>query len=346
MIKEPLKFEIDNTVVDYYFDTPFSSLSQIVDKREVIIITDENVYQAHKKQIDNWNHVVIPPGEQYKNQETVNLIIDELIKIPADRSSMIIGLGGGVVTDLAGYIASIYLRGVRLGLIPTSLLNIVDASIGGKNGIDVGLYKNMVGTIRQPDFILLDTAFLKSLPRDEWVNGFAEIIKHSLLGDAAFFEVLEQYNIDYFMKRNDALLSLIERNIKVKIGVVQRDPKESGERKILNLGHTLAHAIENKYNIPHGKGVAIGIVMALHIAEQELDFQEEDRVIKLLEKYELFSNFDFHPEEIINMLLADKKRVGKTIDYILLQEIGKPAIIPLSLKEINKYLDETYLKWK
>lgn len=346
MIKEPLKFEIDNAIVNYYFDVSFKSLTQIVDKKDAIILTDTNVYAAHKKKFESWRTILIPPGEVNKNQDTVNNVIDALIKMLADRKTVIIGVGGGVVTDLAGYVASIYLRGVRFGFIPTTLLNIIDGSIGGKNGIDVGLYKNMVGTIRQPEFIFLDISFLETLPRAEWVNGFAEIIKHSLLKDRLLFEQLEKYNVDYFMKRKTALLELIEKNIKIKLEVVQKDPKEEGERKILNLGHTFAHAIENQYQISHGKGVAVGIVMSLHIAIQELDFKEEDRVVKLLEKYELFTNLVFDPGEIVHMLMADKKRVGKTIDYILLQEIGKPVILQLSMLQMTKYLTEAYEKWK
>ncbi len=134
-----------------------------------------------------WNTIVLKPGEEYKVQATVDAVIEELIDMEADRKTTLVGVGGGVVTDITGYVASVYMRGISFGFIPTSVLALVDASIGGKNGIDVGVYKNMVGVIRQPAFLLYDMVFLKSLPQTEWENGFAEIIKHACIKDAAMF---------------------------------------------------------------------------------------------------------------------------------------------------------------
>jgi 3-dehydroquinate synthetase len=156
----------------------------------------------------------------------------------------LIGVGGGVVTDITGYVASIYLRGIRFGFVPTTILGMVDAAIGGKNGIDVGVYKNMVGTITQPAFLLYDMDFLKSLPDREWRNGFAEIIKHAAIKKAAMFAELESATLQHFQQNKEALQKLIQENALLKAGIVQQDERESGERRLLNFGHTLAHALE------------------------------------------------------------------------------------------------------
>src|SRR3954467_10135085 len=170
-----------NSTVDYYFAGGIARLDDIVDRKSAILITDENVFGHHGKRFKNWKTIVLKPGEGHKNQDTANYVIEKLIELEADRKSTLVGIGGGVITDLTGYVASVYMRGIRFGFVPTSLLAMVDASIGGKNGIDVGEYKNMVGIIRQPSFILHDMIFLNTLPENEWHNGFAEVIKHAAI---------------------------------------------------------------------------------------------------------------------------------------------------------------------
>ena len=162
MIKKTFRFS--NSSVDYYFEGRISHIKQIVGSAKTIFITDENVFAAHEKQLNNRDVIVLKAGEKYKNQPTVDSIIEQLIEMEADRNTVLIGVGGGVVTDLTGYVASVYMRGIAFGFVPTSLLAMVDASIGGKNGIDVGMYKNMVGIIRQPSFLLFDASLLKTLP--------------------------------------------------------------------------------------------------------------------------------------------------------------------------------------
>src|SRR6187402_1613529 len=172
-------YKFSNSSVDYYLAYGISHLKEIVDKDNTIIITDENVYNAHTKRFRNWNCIVLKPGEEFKIQPTVDSVIEQLIESGADRKTTLVGIGGGVITDITGYVAAIYMRGIRCGFVPSTVLAMVDASIGGKNGVDVGIYKNLVGTIRQPDFLLYDYSLLKTLPDTEWINGFAEIIKHS-----------------------------------------------------------------------------------------------------------------------------------------------------------------------
>src|SRR3954466_5235588 len=239
MTKKEIKFSSSTTT--FYFDASFEHLEKLTSKDNTVIITDENVFQKNQKKFKGWKTIVIKAGEQHKHQQTVDSIIEQLISFGADRKSFIVGVGGGVVTDIAGYVAGIFLRGVKFGFVPTSILAMVDAAIGGKNGIDVGVFKNMVGLIRQPAFLLYDYSLLKSLPKEEWINGFAEIIKHACIKDAAMFMLLEKNTLSFFQKDITATAKLIQRNALIKTKVVVDDEFEKGERKILNFGHTLGH---------------------------------------------------------------------------------------------------------
>jgi 3-dehydroquinate synthetase len=259
--------------------------------------------------------------------------------LEAGRDAIIIGIGGGVVTDIAGFVAGIYKRGVRCGFVPTSILAMVDAAIGGKNGLDIGEYKNMMGLIRQPEFLLYDYSLLKSLPREEWINGFAEIIKHACISNIEMFTLLERYNLKDFQEDKELLHTLISRNALLKAGVVQVDEWETGERKKLNFGHTLAHAIENRYQLPHGHAVSIGMAFAANLSELFLGFDQVKRVTDLLAKYGLPVSFPYDKKQALNNMLADKKREQNTISYILLQSIGKAEIHPITIEEIRKILN-------
>jgi len=204
-------YPFSSKTVTYYFDADFSYLEKLVNKEHAVIITDENVFHFYKKKFAGWKAIVIKAGEEFKVQATVDSIIDQLIQLNADRKTFLIGVGGGVVTDITGYVASVYMRGIPFGFVPSSLLAMVDASIGGKNGIDVGLYKNIVGAFNQPSFLLYDISLLKTLPNQEWVNGFAEIIKHAAIKDAALFAELEKNKLSTYQKNKTALSKLIIR---------------------------------------------------------------------------------------------------------------------------------------
>ncbi|HTM92683.1 MAG TPA: 3-dehydroquinate synthase family protein, partial [Flavisolibacter sp.] len=244
MVKRTFKFS--NASVDYYFAGGFSLLKQLVMPTEAVLLVDENVHRHFESKFKKWRVIIIPSGEKYKVQSTVDKIIRQLIELGADRRTTLVGIGGGVVTDITGYVASVYMRGIRFGFMPTTLLAMVDASIGGKNGIDVGVYKNMVGIIRQPAFLLYDLVFLNTLPEKEWKNGFAEIIKHAAIKDAAMFKELESRDLVFYMKKTKDTGELIQRNAILKSKVVQVDEFEKNERRMLNFGHTLAHAIETQ----------------------------------------------------------------------------------------------------
>ena len=336
MPKRIIKFSTSR--VSYFTDSSFSDLRNIVDRKNAIIITDENVFSAHQKQFRNWNTIVLKAGEAFKVQATVDSVIEQMIEMQADRQTTLVGAGGGVITDLTGYIASIFMRGISFGFIPTSLLAMVDASIGGKNGIDVGDYKNMVGVIRQPSFILQDTRMMATLPDKEWRNGFAEIIKHASIRDAVMFRDLEENGMDIYKKRRSLLGSLVSRNMMLKTRIVQRDEFEKDERRKLNFGHTLGHALETQYELSHGEAISIGMTFAGSLSQQLIGFRHQDKLTSLLEKYQLPTHAAFDRDKVIQVLKMDKKKAGGLIHFILLEKIGRASILPLNVEQIYQAL--------
>ena len=324
----------------YYFDASFAYLEQIVNKQQTIIITDTNVLESHKQFLVGWQTIVIPAGEEHKQQATVDFIIGELISRNADRNTFIIGVGGGVVTDITGYAASIYMRGLKFAFVPTTILAMVAASIGRKNGVNVGIYKNLVGLIKQPQFLLFDYALLDTLPNDQWINGFAEVIKHACIKDAELFALLEGESIESFQADKSKLALLIEKNVQIKTAVVVNDEFEKGDRKLLNFGHTLGHAIENIYQLPHGHAVSIGMMAACILSESINQFPIEDtkKIKKVLEKYHLPTQFTFDKQKIWEVLGMDKKRLGNSMNFIVLNKIGEAFIQPIAMNELENLI--------
>ena len=333
-----LQYKFSGKATTWYFDADFAYLEKLVDKTRAVIVTDTNLFRHHQKKFGGWNTIVIEAGESFKVQATVDSVIEQLINMGADRKTFLIGVGGGVVTDLTGYVAAIYMRGLSFGFVPSSILAMVDASIGGKNGIDVGVYKNLVGTIRQPQFLLYDYSLLKSLPNEEWTNGFAEIIKHAAIKDAALFRELEKNKLPFYRKDKAALAKLIRRNVVIKSEVVQKDEFEQGDRRLLNFGHTLGHAIENLYELSHGQAISIGMVAAAMISEEYTDFRDTSRVITTLKKYGLPVNAEYDGKEVMNVLRMDKKKVKDSMNYILLNKIGQAVVKVIPITQLDKLI--------
>jgi len=335
-----LSCKFNEARTDYYFDANFSHLQKLVNKKNAVLITDEKILLGHAAKLKGWNMIVLKSGEEYKTQETVDTVIDNLVESGADRQTVLIGVGGGVITDLTGYVAAIYMRGINFGFVPTSLLAMVDAAIGGKNGVDVGLYKNMVGTIRQPSFLLYDYSFLKTLPEAEWINGFAEIIKHACIKDAAMFRQLEQSDFNKIRASKKLVGDLVERNARIKTKIVQQDEFEKGDRRLLNFGHTLGHALENLYQLPHGQAVSLGISAACELSHLLSSFKESQRVIDLLDSYGLPTDAEFDKEKVIHILKKDKKIEKDQINYILLDKIGKGRIERIPIKQLERFINQ------
>ena len=328
--------------VSCYFDADFAGINDLLQDAWIVIITDENLYKLHADKLAGYRVIKIAAGEEYKNQFTVDSIIEELILMGANKNTFLIGLGGGVVTDITGYVAAVYMRGIQFGLVPTSILAMVDAAIGGKNGIDVGVYKNMIGTIRQPEFILYDYSFLKTLPVKEWVNGFAEVIKHACIKDGLLFKVLEKYSLHEYQADSSLIADLIEKNVAIKTAVVLDDEFETGDRKLLNFGHTIGHAIENLHGIPHGHAVSIGMIAACNLSVQLNNFHADDaaKIVRLLTRYHLPVDVETDHAKVFEVLKMDKKRTGDGVQFILLNAIGKAEIKYISLSNLEKHFKE------
>ncbi len=334
------EYTFSQRTVTCIFDEVFDELTIGCKKEEAVIITDENVFSQHKEKMNGFRIIKIKPGEENKNQATVDGIIKQLLEMEADKQTLILGIGGGVVTDMAGYAASIYKRGTRLGLVPTTVLGMVDAAIGGKNGVDVGMYKNMVGTVYQPEFILYDYSFLQTLPVKEWINGFAEIIKHACIKDALLFNMLEKYTLHDIQRDSTLVASLIERNVAIKMDVVTTDEYEKADRKLLNFGHTIGHAVENLHHLPHGQAVSIGIVAACNLSEKinNLHFLEAQRVVKLLSRYHLPVDIETDYQRVFDVLKMDKKREGEHMQFVLLNAIGNAEAKPVKMQYLRENL--------
>jgi 3-dehydroquinate synthase len=327
--------------VNYLFQSSLDDIWATYDKAHSVIITNEQISRLYGDLFTGIKTIVLPEGEQSKDLHTIGELAKQLLELQATRKTMLIGVGGGVITDITGFIAAVYMRGVPFGFVPTTLLGMVDAAIGGKNGVNSGMHKNILGTITQPSFILYDTKFLDTLPDDEWSNGFAEIIKYACIFDKELFDELGKNNIsNYQDHEDDALGKLISRCVDWKNKTVIGDEKENGIRKLLNFGHTAAHGIENLYDLPHGKAVGIGMVIACMISEQVtgLDKAVTEEVKRLLSLYHLPVRMHIDAQKVIEILSMDKKRNNDMIDYILLEKAGQAVIHPLPLTTIEQAL--------
>jgi 3-dehydroquinate synthase len=278
---------------------------------------------------------IIPDGEQYKTLETVAKLYSDFVEAGLDRGGTVIALGGGVVGDVAGFAAATYMRGVQFIQIPTSLLAMVDSSVGGKVGVDLPQGKNLVGAFKQPKTVIIDPQFLRTLPLREWRCGMAEVIKHGLLADETLLqriEALGEWHDAPPQMDDDQLANMIERAVQVKVDVVQRDPFEKGERAHLNLGHTFAHAIEQvtHYAVPHGEAVAVGLVAATRLSSARglCDETVPERVEKILEQVGLPRRLgDLDPEEVFAAMATDKKWQGGRSRFVLMRGVGQPVIV-------------------
>ncbi len=327
--------------VEYYFHSDWHQLRDIAPPDQTIIVTDSHINDLYASRFDGYRKIVLPAGEQSKSLTTIQDLVSQLIELQAHRKTMLVGVGGGVVTDITGFLASVYMRGIPFGFVPTSLLGMVDAAVGGKNGVNIGLHKNMAGTIRQPQFLLYDSSFLQSLPEEEWSNGFAEIIKYGCISDVRILNTLSENKIDNFLRRADKLNDLIMGCVDVKNKIVHADENETGMRKLLNFGHTAGHAFETLHKLPHGHGVALGMRVACLLSESQLDFQKKDSdmLCALLDTYKLPVQLKFDVPQVMDILTMDKKRNAKDLDYILLQKPGVAHIKPLQFDTIQKALE-------
>ena len=319
----------------------------VIEASKVFVLTDENVAPFWLPEVTHWLHcdaavdIVIKAGEQRKNLQTVQRIWKTLMKHYADRNALLINIGGGVVTDLGGFAASTYKRGIKFVNVPTTLLAMVDAAIGGKTGIDFGGAKNSIGTFAEAEAVLVDPVFLSTLPRREVLSGFAEMLKYGFIADSDLLKVnLENYQ------------QFVDRCGEIKREIVAKDPTEQGLRKVLNFGHTLGHAIES-YSLTtdapllHGEAVALGMDAALWLSVKQLGLDQrvlqdyEQQLPMLLSEAEMKLTGD-DVDAILAFLVHDKKNRGEKQQFVLLEAVGKPVldveVEPERVRDALKYV--------
>lgn len=305
-----------------------------------IIISDERVAEIHgRRTLDalsaaglSVSLLTFPPGESSKNMAACLDLIGRLVEQDLDRQSALIALGGGVTGDMTGLIASLFMRSIPYIQMPTSLLAMVDSSIGGKTGVDLPQGKNLLGAFYQPRMVCIDLRFLDSLPPEELINGLAETVKYSIIEDIELFGLLEQHSSAILAGDSTLLAAAVERSCTIKKGIVEMDERDMGLRKILNFGHTLGHAVEasSGYEISHGRAVSLGMVAAVRLSEKlkHLASEERARIEDLIGSLELPCSIPrgATTEAIISHMRHDKKKINKIINFVLLKKIGVPFI--------------------
>jgi 3-dehydroquinate synthase len=316
------------------------NLQRYVPVEKPAIITDVNVGRLYPLDSMAGDVITIGTGEEIKTLDTVRDIYAHLVSSGTDRSAFIVGIGGGIVCDICGFVASTFLRGVRFGFVATTLLAQVDASVGGKNGVNFKGYKNLIGLFHQPEFVLCDPEVLKTLPQREISCGLAEIVKHAAIADADLFEYLEKHAEDILALDRQVIEKLMHVSVRIKASIVGRDETEKGERRRLNFGHTFGHAIEKVSGLSHGEAVSAGMVMgsALSVKRGLLSAQEDWRLHDLLKRLKLPSGFASSPQQIFDAVAKDKKRAGDRIHFVLLNGIGRAVVEPITLKELKETL--------
>ncbi|WP_418982880.1 3-dehydroquinate synthase [Alistipes sp.] len=309
-----------------YIGSVAEILPQVLPEGRVVVVSDATIDRLYHSLLEPYDTVLIGLGESIKTLQTVETIYRRFIELGVDRSTFVVAIGGGIVTDVAGFAAATYMRGIGFGFVSTTLLGQVDASVGGKNGVNVDGYKNMAGTFTQPRFVICDPAMLATLPAREFRAGLSEVVKAAIIADADLFARLEGTDPD--LLRSDTLLlsEVVSAAIRVKAGIVERDEREAGERRKLNLGHTLAHAIEKCSNrMNHGEAVAVGTALIAGAAAKMgvLTVQERDRIVALLVKL----GFDLRPPVEMKRLLKevskDKKNEDGMLHVVLPAAIGR-----------------------
>lgn len=317
-------------------------LARYLPPGKVIVITDQHVQAHYGAAMPTGEVVAIGSGEKVKSMATVEHLYGRLVALGADRSSFVVAIGGGLVCDVAGFVAATFMRGIRFGFVASTLLAQVDASVGGKNGVNFKGYKNIIGMFRQPEFVLCDLDLLQTLPAREIASGFAEIIKHAAIADAGLFEFLEAHSGAAWRLEREVLEKIIYSSVHLKASIVNRDETEKGERKLLNFGHTFGHAIEKTAGVAHGEAVSAGMVLAARLSVKKglLTPAAADRLEALIAALHLPTRLAFDRHKALDALRKDKKRSGGAIDFVLLDGIGRAVIREIALEELKAAAQE------
>ncbi len=336
---------------DILLEADFHKLSDTVAaltmaNRRFMIITDSNVAEHYLEEVKRQllphakcvEELIIPAGEASKNLDSVNLCYEKLIQCGFDRNDVLLALGGGVIGDLTGFVAATYLRGIRFIQVPTSLLAMVDSSIGGKTGVDYKAYKNMVGAFHQPKLVYMNLSTLLTLSEPEFYSGMGEIIKHGLIKDKAYYQWLKEHKDAICSRSYETLREMIYQSCLIKREVVERDLKEQGERALLNFGHTIGHSVEKLKDLSllHGECVCIGMAAASYLSWKRGSISQEeyeDILFTIKQFHEPVRVSGLRAEDIYEVTKLDKKMDSDKIRFILLQTMGAAVIDPSVTKE-------------
>jgi 3-dehydroquinate synthase len=323
---------------------------------KIFIITDRNVADLHldklQELVPNAEKIILDAGEQTKSFAALEKTCEEILAKGIDRKSLIIAFGGGVIGDLSGFIASILLRGIDFIQVPTTLLSCVDSSVGGKTAVNSKSGKNLIGSFYQPKLVICDLNFLKTLDGREMKSGYAEVVKYGLITDMNFFEFLEKNYHKIFEHDAEIIAQIIKRSCEIKAEIVGRDEKESGERALLNFGHTFGHIFETETNysneVLHGEAVALGMVMAAKMS-QEFGFISQDDFLRILSHFQHCDltvsprqvRENWNEENLTKHLFKDKKHEDKKLTFILLRKLGAASVEKdVELEKFKKVLRE------
>ncbi len=339
MIIKNYRFDLQESC-KLIFGLEYTFFENLTESKKVFIISDSNLYKLYPKFFEKCeNCFVIKAGEESKNLNTILQILNVFEQKNLDKDFYIIGFGGGVVCDITGFAASIYRRGIKFGLIPTSFLAQIDAAIGGKNGVNFKNLKNYIGTIRQPEFVLIDTQLLKTLDKEEFYSGLGELMKYAIIGDNEFFEFVDN-NKDKILNYDFQTLEYaIKKSCEIKMDIVIKDPLDNDIRHVLNLGHSFGHIYELRNNLKHGLAVVQGIYRATELSlflNKISDFNA-NKIFSLLQNYN-FENKKIEIPDIENLIFTDKKSQSKNIKFILPQEIGNVSICDLNFEIIRDFV--------
>lgn len=320
-------------------------IAQVIGSRRCALVSDSNVAPLYAQRVCLSlqkagfivHTTVIPAGEQHKTLHTCGTLLSFFAECGLTRSDFVVALGGGVVGDMAGFAAAIYQRGIDFVQIPTTLLSACDASVGGKTAVDLPEGKNLAGAFHQPRLVLCDTDTFTTLPSAVFTEGIAEVIKHALIADRAFFSFLTAQDI------GTNIAEIVRRNIEIKASVVAEDEREHGRRKILNFGHTLGHAVEklSGYTTSHGEAVAIGMALVTRAAEK-LSYSPPgmfSQVSAILDHFALPTACSYSAPELFAAAAADKKRSGDSIDIVILKDLGTADTLRLSMDEFRTFTE-------
>ncbi len=307
---------------------------------KTVILADEKVISLYRDQFPSFPVISISSGEQSKSLSMVSDLYRRLLESEVDRKHFILGIGGGITTDITGFVASTYLRGLPFGFVSTTLLGQVDAAIGGKNGVNLDGFKNIVGVIKQPEYVICDIQSLRTLEKREFINGWAEVVKYAAITRPDFYDYLDNNLEDGLNFNVEILDEIVYQSVQSKVAIVEKDEFESGDRKLLNFGHTFAHGLEKLYKIPHGEAVSAGMVMASRVSVNMglLKPQEEEKLTGLLSRCGLPVNVPFDRGSLEEVMRKDKKRAGDDIQLVLLEKIGKAVVKKVPVSEFKSII--------